>query len=78
MTNTKNLILVFSTEDNENHKITVTEPKDDLTLETVQAVMQDIIDADALLTAGGKHLDTVVNCYYRYVVEEPLESEDGE
>lgn len=78
MVNQKNLVLVFTTEDDENYKITISDVKDNLMLEDVTDVMQTIIDNNCLLTNEGKELETVANCYYRTVIEEPLSSADSE
>ena len=78
MLNYKNLIIVFKTEDDNEYKLTISDVKNNLTLEDVTPVMQTIIDNNCLLTNDGKHLESVANCYYRTVIEEPLATAEGE
>lgn len=78
MSSTTTLVMVFKDEDGNDCSLTVLNPADDLSLEEVTAVMETIIDNDAILTSAGKHLDTVSNCYYRTVTNTPLTSQEGE
>lgn len=78
MSTVKSLILVFKDEDDTDCKFTFGDVKDDLTQEEVTDVMTQIIEDDTILTAEGKHLTSIGNCYYRTVTEEPLETADGE
>lgn len=78
MVNTKNLVLVFKTEDDEDYKITISDVKDNLMQEDVVQVMETIIDNNCLLTNDGKQFESIGNCYYRTVTEVPLETADGE
>lgn len=78
MKTVKSLILVFKDEDDMDCKLTFGNVKDDLVQEDVVDVMDQIIEDDTILTATGKHLASVSDCYYRTVTEEPLATSDGE
>ena len=73
MTQETTLVLEFLDEDGTTKTVTIKNPKEDLTREAVNAVMQTIIDEDALLTNAGKHLSDINNCYYRTVTTDELE-----
>ena len=49
---TKTLQMVFLTSEGKETVISVSDPKDDLTLAQVQAVMQDIIDKNIFVVKG--------------------------
>lgn len=67
MQETVTLVLVFLDEDNNEKSIVIKDPKMDLTMEEVQAAMNNVIDNDAILTPAGRHLSVINNCYYKTV-----------
>lgn len=79
MTEIKILMLEFLDENGNIYTIKVTPPKDDLSMETVSAVMSTVLDADVFLTSAGRHLTEINNAYYKTVTVEPLPFEtEGE
>lgn len=78
MEGSETLVLVFLDEDNNESSISIKDPDMDLSLEDVTEAMEKIIENDAVLTAAGKHLEQVRNCYYRVVTITFPESEEGE
>lgn len=79
MTEIKTLMMEFLDEDGNVYTIKVTPPKDDLSKETVSAVMSTILDTDVFLSSAGRHLTEINNAYYKTVTVEPLTFEsEGE
>jgi len=61
------LVLVFLDSDNNEKSIVVKDPKANLTKEAIVSAMETIITNDAFVTASGKHLETVSDCYYKTI-----------
>ena len=73
------LVLEFLDEDNKTKSLQIKNPKPDLSKEFVTEAMNDIIEADALMTSAGRHLTDISNCYYRTVTIDELDfAEAGE
>lgn len=65
MTAGKYLVLSFLTSGGKEHKITINNPKSDLTRSQVNTAMESIISSTAILASDGDTLDAVNDMYYR-------------
>ena len=71
------LVLAFYDTDGNETNVTVKNPKMDLQLNEVVAVMEEIIENQGIISNRDLPLDSVANCYYRTVTKTPLTDAGG-